>query len=103
MLNRAAVFELALKADTPPAAAFREWVCEEVLPAIDETGGVRRRPATAGKRGVTALRLDCIFPAGVRGPVDLPAFTRLAVSRRVDHRVPFETIRPNEPTRMAPA
>ena len=51
MLNRAAVFELALKADTPPAVGFREWVCVEVLPAIDETGvygGGRRRPASGG-------------------------------------------------------
>ena len=54
MLNRAGVFELALKADTPPAAAFRDWVCEVVLPAIDETGvyadGGRRRGRTVDGR-----------------------------------------------------
>ena len=60
MLNRAGVFELALKADTPPAAGFREWVCEEVLPAIDATGayaGGRRRPASGGDGVAAGLRL----------------------------------------------
>jgi prophage antirepressor-like protein len=38
LLDRAGVFELALTAETPHAAALLDWVCEEVLPAIDETG-----------------------------------------------------------------